>query len=953
MRNPVQVLLLLFAISACTGAGDIMLSDVPVWAGDGPALIAVTTNSVTVGYGLEKEADVRLVATTNLADDARVMLGGRTTVRRYQTADGVASFTISNLPPDTAVRVVLCAADLRGNAQRVPVVLETRTVGLAPAWAAGYPKLVSCSDTNAVFAVKIGSWGRAYCAVRAGDVARPTPSGVRAGDRAGGCALAPGEERLLKINGLRANAGYVAWIVSGDMATNVSIEPVGIPLTTNPQMPQWVAQWPQVGAVGYNSAAAGIKLDGYGRVHCIARPVGAIAPDAAAIKSGDASGGTVLASGLAKTVTKTGLLSDTGYRLWFVQEATDGRLGVPVSLTIRTRNLVPPVWMSGVPRNDLMTISAARFTVGINENGHVYCLRLAAGSAAPTPAVVKSGAQLTTRIWSGATEIVDLVGLANNTGYDFWFVADDDDGNLQTVPACIYGKTLDGVAPVWTAGWPQAGTAAAHSLSLKVKSGENGKVYVAARAAGSPTPTAAQVKAAPSASCAVVANSEITIVVSGLDEKSTYDLWAVAEDASANLQGYAVKVAMKTLDETPPVWVGGYPKVVSTTATSVVVRVMLNETGTVYALVTDAGSGVAPGSAAVKASPASMLSIGSGTGGSLLLNGLSRARLYDVWLVAEDASGNLQSLPTLVSVVTKDELLDMVDVPAGSELNIGNSSFTDASPAHPVAAISAFSIGKYEITYGLWTNVRSWAVKNGYVFKNPGVMGSNTVVKTPQDPVIVICHNDAIAWCNALSEYSKMTPVYYTEPTKGVVYRNATDAWSTLVRIDKVGANDCVLWAGTGYRLPTEAEWEYAARWRFGGMLSDSDKPAGYFGLLLPDATGTAEEWGRYAWYGGNGYLPMYSVGQKLPNDLGLYDMSGNARELCWDWYGTYSLLDVYTSANPRGLSFGKFRSIRSGNYVGSEGNGLRALRTSYRMHNSPHSVYISCTGFRIVRSQQ
>jgi formylglycine-generating enzyme required for sulfatase activity len=163
-----------------------------------------------------------------------------------------------------------------------------------------------------------------------------------------------------------------------------------------------------------------------------------------------------------------------------------------------------------------------------------------------------------------------------------------------------------------------------------------------------------------------------------------------------------------------------------------------------------------------------------------------------------------------------------------------------------------------------------------------------------------------------------------------------------MALIDLKNLNSTARWLVTwnreadGYRLPTEAEWEYAAK---GGDESPGD-------FVFPGTNTQAE----VAWYAVNSGGTTHTVGTKEPNSLGLYDMSGNVWEWCWDWYGDYVATipsnPTTSQSNPTGAYVGSRRVVRGGSWYDS----AAYIRSSYRNSYVPSNWSIGI-GFRIVRS--
>lgn len=278
----------------------------------------------------------------------------------------------------------------------------------------------------------------------------------------------------------------------------------------------------------------------------------------------------------------------------------------------------------------------------------------------------------------------------------------------------------------------------------------------------------------------------------------------------------------------------------------------------------------------------------------------------------------------------------LVSVPGGTFTQ------TDAyTPANSFShTISAFKMGKYQVTYDLWYTVKTWALSNGYTFANAGMEGYDGVrvsgaapTAAKYQPVTTVNWRDTIVWCNAYSEMSSLSPVYCSDATFTTPIRTSTNN-STVNTAAGSEDNPYVNWSANGYRLPTEGEYQYAASYSGTPYNYASGATADY-----NDATAT----GLVAWYYGNSGNVTHDVGGKIANALGIYDMSGNVYEWCWDWYGTYP----GTSTDYKGPASGSGRVVRGGNFDGDAGS----LQVGYRGNYGPYGAGSSGGGFRFART--
>jgi formylglycine-generating enzyme required for sulfatase activity len=223
-----------------------------------------------------------------------------------------------------------------------------------------------------------------------------------------------------------------------------------------------------------------------------------------------------------------------------------------------------------------------------------------------------------------------------------------------------------------------------------------------------------------------------------------------------------------------------------------------------------------------------------------------------------------------LDTVTQKFYYPMIKV-KGGEYKMGNNSLSDEMHEHMVR-LDDFSMGKFEVTQKLWKDVTGQSPSH---FKN-----------CDQCPVENVSHDDVLIFIQKLNNLT-----------------------------------------GKKFRLPTEAEWEYAAK---GGKKSENFQFSGSNNL------------DEVAWYGGNSYKETHPVGQKKPNELGLYDMTGNVLEWCYDWF-SYTFSGDGTLQNPNGPKSGELKILRGGSWSHIDSECLPSFRNKDEPINRNHR-----TGFRL-----
>ena len=302
-----------------------------------------------------------------------------------------------------------------------------------------------------------------------------------------------------------------------------------------------------------------------------------------------------------------------------------------------------------------------------------------------------------------------------------------------------------------------------------------------------------------------------------------------------------------------------------------------------------------------------------------------------------------------------------VQLISASSFELGSSFYNaDERPVHSLY-ISSFYCDALEVSTTRWVAVADWAKKNGYQFDEhwkKAKVGPSWSPAPKDHPMNMVTWYDSVKWCNARSEMEGRPPVYFEDVDWTMIYRKGT----------KDLTNEHVNWLAPGYRLPSEAEWEKAARgarigkrytwgnvldgskanYRLSGdMFDNASTPVGYFNgnQVIQERTNS---------FGGQVELPMDMV-----NDFGLYDLTGNVSEWCWDWYDPYwyvnPLATVPDSRGPDSIPshdiVGGTRVLRGGSFQDdfSKDSGY-SLRLAFRHQKKPQSA-LRHVGLRCVRT--
>jgi formylglycine-generating enzyme required for sulfatase activity len=424
-------------------------------------------------------------------------------------------------------------------------------------------------------------------------------------------------------------------------------------------------------------------------------------------------------------------------------------------------------------------------------------------------------------------------------------------------------------------------------------------------------------------------------VISGLENGTSYSVWLRAKNA-AGLSGFSPAAAGTPAVQLPaPSLVRGDGELAIGWAA---------EDGVSYEV--RYGEANSAAEADAWAGPINISGITAGT----TISGLDNGTPYYVWIKTADGETGGFGPAAAETPEAPPETAGggFIYIPGGTITGSNAYAFTLTVPSDPPgytgagttsirkgvfvedrrAALASFVMAQHETTQELWYTVQSWALEKGYQFQNkknsPPEDGKNK-------PVTRVSWRDAVVWCNAYSEKMGREPVYYYPAVSQANIlrdsRNANAAACNGVLMDKTK---------NGYRLPTEAEREFSAR---GGNPGLADWMYMYAGSNNAD---------EVAWHHGNAAFEIQTVGTKAANRLGVYDLSGNVQEWCWDWMNW--AVDVTTAIPGDGADYSGTAPLANQKPFNGGGTGSNITMSSvaYRWGYAPDytNEYV---GFRVV----
>ena len=260
----------------------------------------------------------------------------------------------------------------------------------------------------------------------------------------------------------------------------------------------------------------------------------------------------------------------------------------------------------------------------------------------------------------------------------------------------------------------------------------------------------------------------------------------------------------------------------------------------------------------------------------------------------------------------------------------------DSTPGNISVVSKPFRMSRYEITRAQFARLMK---AEPVLMENRQNQSSGTT-----DPVFMVNWYHAITFCNKLSLQDNLTPVYRVVKN-GILVDWNTVKFSDVPLVDDTDWNNATAtWTNDGYRLPTEMEWMWAAMGAPAtGRGRDPDTNGHRKSYAGSTEGSNSSRLGSYAWYTNNANNKTHPVGTKKPNELGLYDMTGNVTELCWDRWSTTPETGLLTDY--RGPASGEYRVVKGGSRA-DEADDVALIENS-----NPHPYFRNQSiGFRVVR---
>ena len=302
---------------------------------------------------------------------------------------------------------------------------------------------------------------------------------------------------------------------------------------------------------------------------------------------------------------------------------------------------------------------------------------------------------------------------------------------------------------------------------------------------------------------------------------------------------------------------------------------------------------------------------------------------FEDWKVEDPSTAGKKVVEECTECGYTQEVTGFVYIPAGKFQMGSTAGFDEEKPAHDVTISKGYFMGKCEVTQKEYEKYCSYT---GGEDTKPTVRYGDG----DDYPAYYVSWYDAVVYCNRRSIAEDLTPCY------AIGGETDPDEWGTVPTSSDSTWEVTCSWEANGYRLPTEAEWEYAAR-----AGDDTTNARTWSG------TDTETKLEEYAWYGKNSgneageERKTHQVGMLAPNAWGLHDMSGNVWEWCWDWYGDYSggsVSDLHGGAS--GGAASESGRVRRG---GGWNDTARGCTVSNRSDSDPYSRD-NYLGFRLVR---